>query len=254
VWSRRMSRAKITFDKKSTEPIPISFLGWKSRRVQLWISRRPMDRSEFPPCIQNVLSDGPSDAEKGGGCNRAAAFLAAFLGQAGWPEQEALALWQGFAHTHNIKDPLFHRWFCRMHCPSCQTVKSTSSGYPRLGLGGLGLCRPDSRCAQVAWPVGYGCDHPSGQDDPRGEFGVMKCLDTLVFARLQDWRTGREMELEMNQGEREELDQMVRDQGRRSLLLGWKRVKGRVRPLFILGEAEETDSASARRSMLSEQI
>jgi hypothetical protein len=42
-----------------------------------------------------------------------------------------------------------------MICPNCDTLHKTCSGYPEVGLGGLGYCEPDDGCKGCKWPGGY---------------------------------------------------------------------------------------------------
>lgn len=185
-----------------------------------------------------------------GGRHRAAALLAAFLGQAGWDEHDAVALWSVFARKSSVDPAIFKKWFSRMHCPSCRKIKSASPGYPNLGLGGLGYCQPDERCSEVAWPVGYGSDHPYGEEDIDGEWGVKKPLDREVLVHLHDWRTGKEGALKLTDAERSELEAMLESKGDGQLLLTSEKVRGRRRKRFIVAMADPASESEPRRSMM----
>jgi hypothetical protein len=86
--------------------------------------------------MRNILEK----AEPGKGPHRALAVLAAYLYQAGWPEEEAFKLWVPIAERAGVEARIFYCWFGQMRCPSCQTIRKRSAGYPRVGLGELGYC------------------------------------------------------------------------------------------------------------------
>jgi len=108
----------------------------------------PLPVERWPPCMRNILEK----AEPGKGPHRACAVLAAYLYHAGWSWEEAWKLWCQVADRCGIEDRIFEQWYGQMSCPSCSTIKGTSSGYPKVGLGGLGYCVPDERCNVCKWP------------------------------------------------------------------------------------------------------
>lgn len=97
---------------------------------------KPIPSEKWPPCMKNIFQK----AEPGRGPHRALAVLAAYLYQAGWPEEEAFKLWEPVAARTGVEDRIFDQWYGLMSCPSCQTLQSESAGYPKVGLGGLGYC------------------------------------------------------------------------------------------------------------------
>jgi hypothetical protein len=97
---------------------------------------KPISSEKWPPCMRNILQK----AEPGRGPHRALAVLAAYLYQAGWPEDEAFKIWEPVAVRAGVEARIFDQWYGLMSCPNCQTIQSESSGYPRVGLGGLGYC------------------------------------------------------------------------------------------------------------------
>jgi hypothetical protein len=108
----------------------------------------PLHLESWPPCMRNILEK----AEPGKGPHRACAVLAAYLYHAGWSWEEARKLWCQVADRCGVEDRIFEQWYGQMLCPGCSTIKETSSGYPKVGLGGLGYCVPDERCNVCKWP------------------------------------------------------------------------------------------------------
>ncbi|NYT01933.1 MAG: hypothetical protein GKC10_04150 [Methanosarcinales archaeon] len=228
--------------------IPVSFLCFEHREVTLWISR-PLPRENFPPCISNILSSQSTP-----GAHRAAAVLAAFLGQAGWGEEEAVALWRDFASRCRLDQEgdnearIFHKWFAALHCPSCRTIKSQSRGYPHLGLAGLGYCQPDPRCPSFDSPVNYAAGIPIGQSPPP-EKGRTLVLGTEILVRLYDWTSGREETVELSPGEKKALEELLQQQGEGQLVFSRVRVRGRLCPCFQVRPQD-----GPRRSLLSDDL
>ena len=97
---------------------------------------KPIPSEMWPPCMKNIFQK----AEPGRGPHRALAVLAAYLYQAGWPEDDAFKLWEPIAERAGVEARIFDQWYGLMSCPSCQTLQSESAGYPKVGLGGLGYC------------------------------------------------------------------------------------------------------------------
>lgn len=266
------------------EEIPVSVLRFEVRERTLWISIEKIPQERFPPCIRMILESGadqcagptePAEETEPGSCgeeisgdgaswlktgqpksgnlggsHRAAAILAAFLGQAGWDEHDAMALWSVFASRNSVSPAIFRKWFARMHCPSCRKIKSSSPGYPNLGLGGLGYCHPDGRCSEIAWPVGYGSDHPSGEEDRDAVWGMKVLLDREELVHLHDWRTGKEAAVELTDQERSELEAILETKGDAQLFLTSEKVKGRRRIRFIVAAAQPAGNSEPRRSMM----
>ncbi len=216
--------------------IPISVLRIDSRERYLWISLEKVPVEEFPPCIRNIIK---SESKKGS--NRAGAILASFLGQAGWREQDALELWRGFAERLGVKASIFKKWFGRMHCPSCRTIKSEAAGYPDLGLSGLKYCVPDDRCSSISWPLEYSLVTPC--------WGWLKPLGRKTIVHVYNWLSAREEALEVSEDARIELEKAVADAGSdRQIFVTKTRERGRLRIRFIVREQE------LRKSMLSDLL
>jgi len=228
--------------------IPVSFLGFELRERTIWISK-PLPLENFPPCICNILA-----SSRAPGAHRAAAVLAAFLGQAGWDEDEARALWMDFVNRSSLGDRadnearIFNKWFGRMHCPSCRTIKSQSQGYPRLGLAGLGLCQPDHRCSSFDSPVNYAAGLPIGHT-PTPDRGQTKVLGTESLVHLYDWTTGKEHTVELSEEEKKAFEALLKEQGEGQLVFSRVRVKGRMCPSFQVRPQE-----GLRRSLLSDGL
>jgi hypothetical protein len=110
--------------------------GVRTRNHEIPRFPKPLPLEKWPPCMRNILEK----AEPGKGPHRALAVLAAYLYQAGWPEEEAFKLWVPIAERAGVEARIFYCWFGQMRCPSCQTIRKRSAGYPRVGLGELGYC------------------------------------------------------------------------------------------------------------------
>jgi hypothetical protein len=109
-----------------------------------------LPKESWPPCMRNILYKVAS----GRGSHRALAIFAAYLYQAGWPEDEAFALWKPLANKSDVESRIFDVWYGQMICPNCDKIQLESGGYPRVGLGGLGYCEPNKNCD--TWPGTYG--------------------------------------------------------------------------------------------------
>ena len=230
---------------KEGEEISVSILAIETREEMLWISSKPVSVEEFPPCIKSILKSILQEgSEKGKGRHRSAAILAAFLGQAGWSETEAKQLWSQVA---GVEERIFTEWFQRMHCPKCETLKRTSEGYPDLGIADLDLCQTDERCKEFQGPVEYASVVKTDEDRLRGH---LLHIRTLYHARVLDWSSGREGEIELSEAEKVELEDLQKEQAEqkdKTLVYTRARVRGRLRPRFFLKQAE-----GPRRQMLSE--
>lgn len=113
-----------------------------------------LDSSEYPPCVQNILNMPGC----GSGATRALAFLAAFLGQVGVPEEEARKMWYDLAERWGAATTnVFDSWFRKMNCPSCRTLRTPGPGYPHVDLANLKACKPCMKCMSVDFsnPVYY---------------------------------------------------------------------------------------------------
>lgn len=118
------------------------------------ISKNRFTKKEYPPCVKNILS-----RERGGnGATRALAFLAAFFGQIGVPEEEAKAVWYELAGKWGAATTnVFDSWYKKMNCPSCMTLRTPGAGYPHIDIVNMEACKPDMKCCSVNYtsPVFY---------------------------------------------------------------------------------------------------
>jgi energy-coupling factor transporter ATP-binding protein EcfA2 len=111
-----------------------------------------VDQSLFPPCIKNVLNRERFEV----GRTRAITLLCTFLGQCGWNKNEAEELFKIKAKQFKVETSnIFESWFKRMKCPTCKTIQTKGSGFPRMDMGELGICTPDEICKKIAHPIGY---------------------------------------------------------------------------------------------------
>ena len=105
----------------------------------------PLPQEDFAPCIENIIKkEDPSE-----GKHRALAILASYLYEVGWEREKSFKLWSGIAEKVDVEFRIFDVWYEIMNCPNCETIKKNSSGYPEVGLGGLGYCED---CWRTAWP------------------------------------------------------------------------------------------------------
>ncbi len=227
------------------EEIPLSVLRIEQKDVTLWVATDPAPRDRFPPCIKNILEYAP----KGKGRHRASAILAAFLGQVGWSKDDAKLLWDKVALQNGVSEKIFEEWFGRLHCPRCDTMKSGSKGYPKLGLANLGYCEPDEHCSSFKGPVEYATDLKTDDDKAKG---VWKHIKTVNLAYLFDWSSGQEILIELSDDERCDLERVINKMAEeRGMSLIYTRVKinGKLRHRFMLKE-----EGGPRRSVLSELL
>ncbi len=211
--------------------MPISLLGIEQRDEMLWIASEPVSKDLFPPCIKSITQKPMGKR----GQHRAAAILAAFLGQAGWSREDAFGLWFSVA---GVEDRIFAEWFGNMHCPKCETLKRASKSYPDLGIANLGLCQPDEKCWEFEGPVEYAAQLKIESDRPMGK---EKHIKTLFLARIFDWTAGREGEIELSGTEKDELERLLIDhaqQENKVVIYTRAKVRGRLRPRFYLKEIE----------------
>jgi hypothetical protein len=222
---------------------PISVHAIDRSEEMLWVSRERPVPDTFPPCIKGMLSAlAPSE----GGRHRTAAILAAFLGQVGYSREEA---WQVWSKVAFVEKRIFDEWFLKMHCPKCQALKRKSKGYPDPGLADLGLCHPDEICQSFEGPVEYACRVLSEKDR---EKGFLTHIKTRYLVRAFNWSTGKEMEIELSEKEKEALEALLAekaDRNDRVIVYVREKVRGRLRPRFRLQEQSEP-----RRQMLSDMI
>ena len=218
--------------------ILISVLEIERREEMLWISSEPVPQDDFPPCIEGIIQKTGETR----GRHRTAAILAAFLGQVGWKEIEAKNLWP---RASAAEERIFSEWFSMMHCPKCETLKKESKGYPELGISDLGHCLPDGKCKEFDGPVEYAAKVKNEEDRT---IGILKHIKTIYLARVFDWTTGREGEIELNEGEREDLQNLLGEQSEDNIMIYVRaKVRGRLRPKFFLKIKE-----GLRRCMLSD--
>jgi len=209
----------------------ISVQAVKRREEMLWIAHEPPLPCAFPPCIKGIMTRSAGERGK----HRIAAILAAFLGQAGYPREEALHLWSDVATT---EERIFEEWFMKMHCPKCRAMQQQSKGYPDLGIADLGLCQPDETCQKVESPVEYACGIHSLEDREKGSLLHIK---TQYRVRIFDWSTGKESEIELSESENETLEALLEEKSRhkdRTLVYARVRVRGKLKPRFFLRDLE----------------
>lgn len=238
----KMPSRKYQLKPKEGEEIPISILAIETREEMLWVSSNPVPEENFPPCIRGILQ-----AKGERGRHRAAAILAAFLGQAGWSEVDAKKMWF-LAIGVGVEERIFTEWFGKMHCPKCETLKRKNDGYPDLGIADLGLCLPDEMCKEFQGPLEYAAGIKTGVDRSGGRLLHIK---TLYHAKIFDWSSGRESEIELSDAEKVELEALLKEQAEqqtdKAVIYTRAKMKGRLRPRFFLKQAE-----GPRRQMLSE--
>lgn len=111
--------------------------------------------SDFPPCMKHIVET----ANNGEGKTRFAGVLSAYLFQVGWDEDEAWDLVKAISDRNGLNNAshIFDSCYGRICCPSCKTIQTDASGYPHLGLRGLGACKPVSGMCDK-WPGDYGID------------------------------------------------------------------------------------------------
>ena len=226
------------------EEVPVSVLGIEEKEETIWISQYPIPKEEFPPCIRSII--GASESEKGR--HRKGAILASFLGQCGWSDEEAITLWRDAV---SAEERIYKKWFGKMNCPKCETVKRQSKGYPDLGTEDLDLCQPDERCQRINSPVEYAAKLFSQENLSRGRRVRIR---TKFLARLFNWKTGKEFDIELTGEEKNDLEslkikQMEADSANTILIFAWAKSRGRLRPRFRLIETD-----LPRRRMLSELL
>jgi hypothetical protein len=205
--------------------ILISVLKIERREEMLWISSEPIPLDDFPPCIKNMIQK----ASETRGRHRATAILAAFLGQVGWREIEARNLWP---RASAAEERIFSEWFSKMHCPKCETLRKEGRGYPEMGITDLGHCLPDEMCREFEGPVEHAAKVKNEEDR---KMGTLKHIKTLYAARVFDWAAGRECEIELSEGESEELKDLLKKQKEDDVVIHARaRVRGRLRPKFSL--------------------
>ena len=110
------------------------------------------DTEKFPPCIQKILNAPAMPTGK----TRATAIIAAFLGQAGWNQNEAHELYMKVVNTlHADTSNVFESWYKKMSCPSCHTMKEKGGSFPCVSMGDVGICVPDLLCKSINNPIQY---------------------------------------------------------------------------------------------------
>jgi hypothetical protein len=108
------------------------------------VSENPyIKMEEYPPCVQNIFNLQTC----GAGATRALAFIAAFLGQVGYPQEEAFTIWTALADKwHASKSNIFESWYQKMNCPGCRKLREKGAGYPSIDISNLNVCKPDGKC------------------------------------------------------------------------------------------------------------
>jgi hypothetical protein len=222
--------------------IPISVQSVEPWEEMLWTAHEPVEEQAFPPCIKGIMARAAGEKGK----HRTAAILAAFLGQTGYSRQDARQIWSTAAVA---EERIFEEWFLKMHCPKCRVMERHSRGYPDLGVGDLGLCRPDEACRKFEGPVDYACGIGSIEDRKNG---TLLHIKTQYKVRIFDWSTGREGEIELSQKEKDTLDALLAEKCKqKDKILVYKRVRvrGKLKPRFFLRDWE-----GPRRQMLSDVL
>lgn len=135
--------------------------GIRSEPGDMFRSPVKIEKADFPPCMKHIISE----ANTGEGKTRFTAVLSAYLFQAGWGEDEAWDVVKAVSDRNGLDnaDHIFDSCFGKIICPTCKTIQTDSTGYPHLGLKGLGVCKPDKKCDR--WPGGYGIkkEQPGGR-------------------------------------------------------------------------------------------
>jgi len=118
------------------------------------VSSAPIHVENWPPCVKNLLNLESC----GEGRTRALAFLAAFMGQVGIPEDQAKSIFDSIASkwgatTSNV----FTSNYQKMHVATCNNLRSDdNTGYPKgVSIRNLGICKPDPRCINCVSPRYY---------------------------------------------------------------------------------------------------
>jgi hypothetical protein len=118
------------------------------------MSNTPVPCESWPPCIKNILAL-PSCGE---GRTRALAFIAAFMGQMGIPEDQARSIFESTARkwgatTSNV----FKSNYVRMKVATCDKLRANdNTGYPKgVSIRELNVCKPDPRCINCVSPRYY---------------------------------------------------------------------------------------------------
>lgn len=106
----------------------------------------------FPPCMLYILQT----ENRGAGRTRFSGLLSSFLYQMGWEEEDAWNVVKEISKRNGLGNArhVFESCFGKISCPSCKTIQTDGTGYPHLGLKGLGACKPDKNCFK--WPGMYG--------------------------------------------------------------------------------------------------
>ncbi len=125
---------------------------------EIWRSSFKVDAKYFPPCIKHIIDT----VNLGEGKTRFTAVLSTFLYQMGWEEQDAWNLVKVVSAQNGLDNAehIFDSCFGRISCPSCRTIQNDGSGYPHLGLKGLGCCQPEGECDR--WPGDYAVAYALG--------------------------------------------------------------------------------------------
>ena len=116
---------------------------------------------------------------------------------------------------------------------------------PTLGSLIWDCCQPDEKCPGFGGPVEYAALLKVEEDRSKG---ALKHVKTLHLARIFDWASGKEGEIELSGAERDELESLLKQQTENETLFYTRtKVRGRLRPKFSLKVSE-----GPKRRFLSE--
>jgi hypothetical protein len=112
------------------------------------------DIEQWPPCIKNMLKLKSC----GEGRTRALALLAAFLGQANVPEDQARAIFNELVNRWGATGAnIFDSYYKKMKVPTCKHLReNNNTGFPiGKSIRSLGICEADMRCIDIFSPRYY---------------------------------------------------------------------------------------------------
>lgn len=118
------------------------------------VSKTIIGAENWPPCVKNIFAMQTC----GEGRTRALAFIAAFLGQVGIPEDQAKAAFNKLAKRWGASTSnVFESNYRKMHVASCMRIRADdNTGYPMgVSLREIKVCKPDIRCMNITSPRYY---------------------------------------------------------------------------------------------------